>query len=333
MLNDEMMLSVIIPMHNPDLNVLWNSIEHIIEKKTFTTEIIVVNDGSEQYVDDFFSRIDQTKLNIKYIKQPNQGVSVARNRGIKESRGKYVTFLDSDDSLDIEVVDINMLMHSYDIILFDYEQNGSRIKLFDHNIRLKNNALYSQILNVALTSDRVNSACSKIYKREIVNNVIFEANMVSGEDAVFFLECLDRSTSVKYVERILYSYSFNEISYVNRVRKHRTKVLRNVLYLSKIKKMIGVKNNCEKNIMEKNSEMLVFAYFKSYLFYLRFYKIDHCIRETNNNLLHCISGEKLSLQARVMLFIIKHDLTYLAKITDKFVVPIYKRLKKWRIQH
>jgi glycosyltransferase involved in cell wall biosynthesis len=57
-------------------------------------EIIVVDDGSE---DDTARILKNTHLDIKYIRQKNQGVSSARNRGIKEARGEWVAFLDSDD--------------------------------------------------------------------------------------------------------------------------------------------------------------------------------------------------------------------------------------------
>ena len=58
-------------------------------------EIIVIDDGSEDHTEELIHKNYQDI--VKYIKQPNKGAGAARNRGIEESQGEFIAFLDSDD--------------------------------------------------------------------------------------------------------------------------------------------------------------------------------------------------------------------------------------------
>jgi glycosyltransferase involved in cell wall biosynthesis len=88
-----MQVSVIIPTYN-SAQYLIAAVESVLAQTFKDFEILVIDDGS---TDNTSEVIKQFKDCVRYIKQENQGVSVARNRGIKESCGKYVAFLDADD--------------------------------------------------------------------------------------------------------------------------------------------------------------------------------------------------------------------------------------------
>lgn len=90
------MISIIIPVYNsaPYLN---QCIESILNQTYTDWECILINDGSQDCsgnICDNWAKIDHR---IHVIHQTNQGVSAARNRGIKESKGEFITFIDSDD--------------------------------------------------------------------------------------------------------------------------------------------------------------------------------------------------------------------------------------------
>lgn len=94
-----MKVSVIIPTYNRS-ELLMNAIKSVDEQNYGDIEIIVVDDGStdktSQVIEDAHSWI---RLELRYIKKTNGGCASARNRGLAESRGDVVTFLDSDDRL------------------------------------------------------------------------------------------------------------------------------------------------------------------------------------------------------------------------------------------
>ena len=88
------MISVIIPLYNLE-RYIERAIHSVLRQTVLPGEIIVVNDGSTDHGPQIVENI-QSSL-IRLINQPNQGVVVARNRGMKEARGEFLAFLDGDD--------------------------------------------------------------------------------------------------------------------------------------------------------------------------------------------------------------------------------------------
>ena len=86
-------VSVIIPTYNRS-HCLGDAIDSVLAQTHKNLEIIVVDDGSTDGTKDI---VRSYGWPVKYIYQTNQGVSAARNRGIKEARSEWIAFLDSDD--------------------------------------------------------------------------------------------------------------------------------------------------------------------------------------------------------------------------------------------
>lgn len=137
-------LSVIIPIYNTE-KYLKESINSIINQSIGfnNIELILVNDGSTDNSENICLDYCNKYNNIKYIKQSNQGVSVARNNGADNSQSNYILFLDSDDKMDY-----NSLESLYNFINSHKELDFviSRVKMFGKNnnwhygdYRFKNN--------------------------------------------------------------------------------------------------------------------------------------------------------------------------------------------------
>jgi glycosyltransferase involved in cell wall biosynthesis len=94
------MVSVVIPTYNRTL-VTITAIESVLAQTYPSFEVIVVDDGSTDgsgdVVEEFIRRKTSDSHRVVFVRQPNQGASVARNTGIENSRGEYIAFLDSDD--------------------------------------------------------------------------------------------------------------------------------------------------------------------------------------------------------------------------------------------
>ena len=99
MMNEQIDISLIIPVYNVE-KYLRRTLESV-ENQTFKNfEVIIVNDGSTdgslEIIQEFVNKHD----NFILVDQENSGVGMARNAGIKVSRGIYIAFLDSDDFLE-----------------------------------------------------------------------------------------------------------------------------------------------------------------------------------------------------------------------------------------
>ena len=87
-------VSVIIPAYN-SMKYLPETLSSVLEQTFTDFEVLIIDDGSSDQIEAWAQA--QTDPRVKFISQKNQGVSVARNTGIKNARGEYIAFLDADD--------------------------------------------------------------------------------------------------------------------------------------------------------------------------------------------------------------------------------------------
>ena len=87
-------ISVIIPTYN-SARYISEAVNSVLEQTFKAFEVLVIDDGSTDETEAIMSRYSAP---VRYIRQQNAGVAAARNRGIEESRGRYVAFLDADDT-------------------------------------------------------------------------------------------------------------------------------------------------------------------------------------------------------------------------------------------
>ena len=94
-----MKLSVIVPMYNSE-KYIERCINSIINQEMKDIEIILINDGSVDKTKNIVGKYVNKHKNIKLInKEKNEGLSAARNTGIKNATGEYIVFIDSDDEI------------------------------------------------------------------------------------------------------------------------------------------------------------------------------------------------------------------------------------------
>lgn len=86
-------ISVIIPTYNCEQYIV-QAIESVLAQKDCEYEVIVIDDGSTDRTENILEPYNEV---IRYLKQKNQGVAAARNRGIAEAKGELIAFLDADD--------------------------------------------------------------------------------------------------------------------------------------------------------------------------------------------------------------------------------------------
>ena len=98
------LVSVIIPVYNSG-NKIKKCIKSILNNGYSNIEIIIVDDGSDKETVDICNSLEKEEK-IRVIHQENAGVSSARNKGIEQARGEFITFVDADDTIDSNLISV-----------------------------------------------------------------------------------------------------------------------------------------------------------------------------------------------------------------------------------
>lgn len=209
-------LSIIVPAYNAE-NTIKECILSVIEQKTkYSYELIVVNDGSSDETEKIVKSIENKKIVL--IDQENRGFSGARNRGIDESNGKYIMFLDSDDTLVGSCIESMMdliIGEDADIVqgsFYSYVEgvgNKNYCKLSNSIITDKNKMIGSP-----------GYPWAKIYKREMFNNLRFPLN-VWFEDTIVCLILYRMCKKMVVTSDIVYAYRLNPEGITMKARHNR----------------------------------------------------------------------------------------------------------------
>lgn len=204
-----MLLSIIIPVFNGE-NKIKRCLDSIQKINSFDVEFIIVDDGSTDKTKDICNVYKKIDNRIRVFSQKNSGVSKARNLGLKYSTGKYIGFLDADDELTEDYVEIIKELSRNDCELFAFDHCvKTRDDLENRNRYLfstgKNNKL---ILYNNFLAGASNCVWNNVYLSEIIkeNHIVFPENMKMGEDCIFNAHYLRFCKEVYYIKKTGYKY-------------------------------------------------------------------------------------------------------------------------------
>lgn len=234
-------ISFIIPVYNTPIDKLKKCIESILGlRKKFNIEIVVVDDGSKEFIKAFFQ--EEFVGDVIYLYKENGGVSSARNAGITIAKGKYISFVDADDLILEEAFCGIDISNKYQFIIFDIDVvencKKSTWKVVDCNPGIIEK---KDVVSELVLSSRMNSPCSKLFLNSCINqnNIRFDENMVTGEDMNFVIDYTQCVTNIYYVGRSAYCYQREEASRIKRIKDFPDVYLSNLSFLrNKLEKMI-----------------------------------------------------------------------------------------------
>lgn len=215
------LVSIVVPVYNAE-KFLSKAIESVLEQTYSEFELILVNDGSKDNslaVCDKYAKVDSR---IRVVSQENKGAGAARNVGIAQARGKYLMFLDADDTYEPEMVHellSTIEQTGSDMVVCGYnsiDENESNIQLAEIGKKLYGQDVFDSVKY--LCEKRVfNSLWNKIFLTEIVHGygLKIDESLIVGEDFRFVLEYVDKCQSISFVGRPLYNY-FTQNSFTTR---------------------------------------------------------------------------------------------------------------------
>lgn len=208
-------LSIIVPVYKVE-QYIHKCVDSILNQTFNDFELILVDDGSPDNCGAICDEYAQKDKRVRVIHKENGGLSDARNFGLKKAKGEYVSFIDSDDWLALDLYsDVLGYADEYnlDVVCFDvYEVKGDKIKY--HN-RFNENKIFigKDALYKILTDEIDNSACDKVYKRVLWDGIEFPVGR-SFEDVATTYKIFHKSEYVGYYKKAYYYYVKREGSIV-----------------------------------------------------------------------------------------------------------------------
>lgn len=242
--------SIIVPVYNVE-KYIKKCLDSILNQSFKDYEVIVVNDGTQ---DDSIELIKDYP--VKIINQKNQGLSAARNKGVKQSSGEYIIFVDSDDYLEKDLLKkINeSLTNSPDVVRFQIKEvyeDGKVIEFNEEPLKNKNGVdAFSEIVKYHFVE---NAWCYAI-KKEYYEQEKFEFKKGTiHEDFGLIPLVIIKANIVNSIPYIGYNYLQRQGSIMNSNNYEKT-----------LKKVNDMFNHYKYLISEINKTKLNSQIFKSY---------------------------------------------------------------------
>ena len=207
----EIKLSIIVPVYNTEKH-LSDCLNSLLDSQTSEYEIILVDDGSSDSSPVLCDRYKERFDRIRVIHQKNAGAANARNAGIGIAVGEYLTFVDSDDTVDTGCVDsmLRYIKRNDDIIVY-----GCKVE-YTQTRQIRETRL-TEMLSVDAASavkeleekGCFNMACMKVYRTRMIreqSQMLFVSDTEPGEDLIFNCNCFMKAKSVSLVNRTFYHW-------------------------------------------------------------------------------------------------------------------------------
>lgn len=317
----EINLSIIAPVYNPDRAVLERCLSCFENPLNGAYEVLIVSDGSDDDVVDELKHYAEDKPWIYVIEQENTGVSSARNNGIEHARGKWITFCDADDYIEVEkalsiVSKLNDSEYGYasyrkikednveEVILDSIENSDELIKK-----TLSGPNLYGTVWSKFFLNDTLHT-----------DNIRFHEDLTHAEDTIFILDYLKHAKHIQYFDEVFYTYYV----YASSSAKQNPEAVKH--YLDSMKYVIQMYQNTE---YEKYAGdfcvinlliMMVHHIWKKGIPYQNGKAILKDILSSNevSYALKIYDPASLSRSSRIMAYMLKHKHCFLCYIACRY---------------
>lgn len=210
------MISVIIPVYNLE-DYIERCINSVLIQTFKNFEIICVDDKSQDRSVEIIERITKTDSRIKLLRQPrNLGPAMARSYGCRESKGSYIFFLDGDDTLPsnalellyTKIKDSKVDIVRGSVVVVDFDGNRNLLKSDSLPYGSNRYGIYRALLECKFR----HNLWATLYKKELFMNYMYQEvlDMRNGEDAYLFYQLVENiKNGIEVIPEIVYSYQMN----------------------------------------------------------------------------------------------------------------------------
>lgn len=291
------MIDIIIPVYNTPIDDLKRCLSSIERQSFKNYKVYIIDDGSFDEVRNFLDEYAKDKENCIVKHVVNGGVSRARNIGIDSSNSLYLTFVDSDDTIEENFLEEAFGLirdNDLDLVVGGYNEvkNGEVVKvrkcddgfyIYDKsNLDLVMDKLLSGKLredNKKIGSLPTGRIYTRLYKRSVLGYLRFNSSLGMSEDTLFMIDFMDRVKQIGLSSSIWYNYYINDYS-ISR-RKVSDKVINDhMMFIEEVYKRMLV----EDDLRIKNA--YIFRVFKSLINLVDLIKSSDYSDSTLDKVLH-----------------------------------------------
>lgn len=216
-------ISVIVPIYNIPTLMLDKCIESLISQTYKNIEIILVNDGSNEANVNTCNKYIKLDKRTKLINQKNMGLSAARNTGVNNASGDWITFLDGDDYLEKDGLKrvIDRVKGNPEVVCFGtIKEYRNSSFLYEFGNLFEDGKNYKEDSKIFLDvlfdfESNISDATAKLYKRDfLIKEKIFHNSVIrQGVEAFDFnFEVFKRTKEILFLKEYIYHYTYNQNS-------------------------------------------------------------------------------------------------------------------------
>lgn len=227
-------ISVIIPIYNAE-KFLRDGLDSILAQSFTDWECLLIDDGSPDESGKICDEYATRDTRFRVFHKTNGGVSSARNLGLDNARGEWITFIDADDLISNNY--FNAIEHSTVDIIFVrsrkfYSDKNDYVDIFSMPLQIINNIQeYKKILYKYIRSQVFRTPWGKFIKRSLIGNTRFVIGQKIGEDTIFMYGIYKDSTSIQFCDNSTYYW---RVSSTDDSVKYKLDVATGILYLCRI---------------------------------------------------------------------------------------------------
>lgn len=240
-------ISIVVPVYNAE-EYLIDCLQSLSNQSMEDIEILAIDDGSTDSSLEILHQYQKREPRLQVFSQTNQGVSAARNFGIQQSTGDYITFVDSDDWIEKEMYQQMMSFGDSEVIMCDFILENKRSQeLITADIRsgyYQKNEIIKELYPTLLVKEDLGrlpivSACICLFKRELLQTkrVYFEVGLKYAEDYLFMATVMLQTKSYYYLKGFHY-YHYRQYE-LSRSKKYQSEWWKYLLVLHiKLKELV-----------------------------------------------------------------------------------------------
>lgn len=210
------LISVIVPVYNTPEQYLNECIKSVLKSSYSNIEVLIVDDGSNSETArqcDGFQKIDPR---VQVIHQRNSGVSIARNNGICSAAGKYITFVDADDTIEYDMLQTlyylcNQNKADFAVCKFN-EVHGNNVTKKQYTNETKVIVGSNIVADFYLKLDIGWISCAKLVKTSLAKKASFPEGKRTAEDMYFVWQLCKMAGKIVVIDKPYYNYRKNETS-------------------------------------------------------------------------------------------------------------------------